>query len=125
MKKTTFNVTVAALELENLLIEKMDISRASFHRRMIDYYLKYDRTINPNLLIKKRNNPNYVKKDTVEQIYLDENREKALAKIAEKYSTKDSRCGIGTVLFQALLSYCVVQSSIVFGEGFIKRMLGE
>lgn len=119
MKKTTFNVTSSALELENILIKKMDILRTNFHRRMIDYYLAYDRTINPYLLIRKRSDPNYIKKDAVEQIYLDEDREKALMEIAERYSAKETKCGINIVLFQALLSYCVVQAPVVLGEGTI------
>lgn len=53
MKKTSFRVTKATLELENALIQKMDIPRTTFHRRMIDYYLEYDRTVKPQLLIRK------------------------------------------------------------------------
>ena len=33
MKKTSFRVTKATLELENALIQKMDIPRTTFHRR--------------------------------------------------------------------------------------------
>lgn len=125
MKKTTFNVTKSALELENLLIKKMDIPRTNFHRRMIDYYLEFDRTVNPYLLIKKRNDPNYVRKDAVEQIYLDEEREKVLTEIAESYSVEGAKCGINIVLFQALLSYCVVQAPIVLGEETINQSIGS
>lgn len=123
MKKTTFNITSSALELENVLIKKMDIPRTNFHRRMIDYYLEYDRAVEPYLLIKKRSDPNYVKKDAVEQIYLDENREKALAEIAESCSVKEAKCGLNIVLFQALLSYCVAQAPVVLGEETISQIL--
>lgn len=123
MKKTTFNVTSSALELENVLLKKMDIPRTNFHRRMIDYYLKYDREVNPYLLIRKRSDPNYVKKDLVEQIYLDEDREKALMEIAERYSSEGAKCGTNTVLFQALLSYCVAQAPLVLGEETVNKEL--
>lgn len=123
MKKTTFNITKSALELENVLIENMDIPRTTFHRRMIDYYLKYDRTINPYLLIKKRSDPNYVHKDAVEQIYLDEVRGAGLMTVADNYTTETVKCGINTVLFQALLSYCVVQAPLVLGEDTINQKL--
>ena len=47
----------SVLELENLILSNMDIPRTVFHRQMIDYYLKYDGTISPNLLIRGRSNP--------------------------------------------------------------------
>ena len=84
MKKTSFRVTKATLELENALIQKMDIPRTTFHRRMIDYYLEYDRTVKPQLLIRKMTDPNYIQKDEMEQIYLDEKREQLLLEVAEE-----------------------------------------
>ena len=43
----------------------MDIPRTTFHRRMIDYYLEYDRTVKPQLLIRKMTDPNYIQKDEI------------------------------------------------------------
>lgn len=119
MKKTTFNVTRSALEFEQMILNNMDIPRTTFHRRMIDYYLKYDRKVNPNLLLRERSNPDYVRKDAVEQLYLDEKREKELLVVA----AENSNCGISVVLFQALLTYCVVQAPIVLGEDAVNEML--
>ncbi len=117
MKKTSFKITRAALELENALIQKMDIPRTTFHRRMIDYYLNSDRSVRPELLIRKMTDPNYVVKDVMEQIYLDETREKLLMEAAEEQSRlHQKKCGINTVLFQALLTYCVVMAPMVLGK---------
>ena len=109
MKKTSFRVTKATLELENALIQKMDIPRTTFHRRMIDYYLEYDRTVKPQLLIRKMTDPNYI-----QQIYLDEKREQLLLEVAEEQArVHQKKCGINIVLFQALLTYCVVMAPVV------------
>ena len=105
MKKTSFRVTKATLELENVLIQKMDIPRTTFHRRMIDYYLEYDRTVKPQLLIRKMTDPNYIQKDEREQLLLE------VAEEQEKIHQK--KCGINIVLFQALLTYCVVMAPVV------------
>ena len=111
MKKTSFRVTKATLELENALIQKMDIPRTTFHRRMIDYYLEYDRTVKPQLLIRKMTDPNYIQKDEMEQIYL---REQLLLEVAEEQArVHQKKCGINIVLFQALLTYCVVMAPVV------------
>lgn len=114
MKKTSFRVTKATLELENALIQKMDIPRTTFHRRMIDYYLEYDRTVKPQLLIRKMTDPNYIQKDEMKQIYLDEKREQLLLEGAEEQArVHQKKCGINIVLFQALLTYCVVMAPVV------------
>ena len=122
MRKTSFGITRSALELENLILSNMDIPRTVFHRRMIDYYLKYDGTIHPNLLIKERSNPQYVHKDKMEQIYLDEERETGLMEIVKKY---DGKIGISAVLFQALLTYCIVQAPIILGEDIFDKAMNN
>lgn len=61
----------------------------------------------------------------MEQIYLDEEREKVLIEIAESCSVEGAKCGINIVLFQALLTYCVVQAPIVLGEETINQSIGS
>lgn len=122
MKKTTFEISSSVQEMENIIIKRMGIPRTVFHRWAIEYYLKYDRTIHPNLRIKTKKDPEYVIRDATEQIYLDEKNEEALLDIAEKYYGK--RKNIGTVLFQAMLTYCTVQAPIVLGETAVRQMIG-
>lgn len=120
MNKTSFRITNATQVLEKILVLKMDVPRNTFHRRAIDYFIESGERVHPHLLIKTRNDPNYVKKDKMEQIYLDDDRKAALERIAEK-----NGCGITIVLFQALMSYCNVMAPIVLGEETIKKLFGQ
>lgn len=117
VKKTSFKVTQSALEFENLLLEHMDIPRTAFHRKMIDYFVKNEIEIHPYLLIGSSADPHYVRKTAVEQIYLDEVREKKVLDIAERYG-----CRIGTVLFQAMMSYSIHIAPDVLGEKNLTRL---
>ena len=120
-KKTSFNLTKATLLLENEILNNMDISRATFHRRAINYFLENDGAVHPYLLIRDRSDPNYVHKDAMEQIYLDAERESALLEV----SRKNGNCGITTVLFQALMTYCSVIAPVVLGDAAMEKMFGE
>ncbi len=122
MKKTTFKISSSVQEMERAIIHRMGIPRTVFHRWAIEYYLKYDRTIHPNLRIKTKKDPEYVIRDATEQIYLDEKDEEALLDIAEKYYGE--RKNIGTVLFQAVLTYCTVQAPVILGKHAVKKMIG-
>ncbi len=115
-KKTTFAVTASALQFENILVKEMDIPRTTFHRRMIDYFLENEE-VHPYLLIKKTSDPNFVKRDAVEQIYLDEIRELKLEEVAERY-----KCRVGVLLFQALISYSVAIAPEVLGKKDMERL---
>lgn len=115
--KTTSNITEAAFVLESILIEAMDIPRATFHRRAIDYFLEKVRVVHPYLLIKDRKDPNYVVKKKNEQFYLDDERREKLLACAE-----ENGCGISVVLFQALMSYCEVLAPLILGEEMVKQL---
>lgn len=111
MKKTSFKLTKSLLDLECEILSHMDIPRTTFHRRAIDKFIREGGTINPRLLVTKRNDPQYVKKEEIEQIYLDEERENQLREIADQ-----NNCTVSVVLFQALLDYCCMQAPIVLGD---------
>lgn len=118
-KQTSFKVTRSALEFENLLLEHMDIPRTTFHRKMIDYFVKNEIEIHPYLLIGSKADPHYVKKTAVEQIYLDEVREKQVLDVAERYG-----CRIGTVLFQAMMAYSIHIAPAVLGKEDLAKLFG-
>ena len=110
MKKrlTSFNITETASTLEDYYIQKLDITKTSFHRRMIDYFLENidEITLDERLLITNTNDPDYVHKRKKEQIYLDQEREEKLNQSARYfYRTTGKDIGITIILFQALLSY--------------------
>ena len=111
MKKTPFRLTQSLLDFQNEILKNMDIPRTLFHRRAIDYFVKENGTINDRLFITKRSDPGYVKKDAIEQIYLDDEREEKIEKIAKQYHCKPT-----VVLFQILLDYCCIQAPIVLGN---------
>lgn len=116
-KKTSFAVTESALQFENVLIKAMDIPRTTFHRRMIDYFLENEIEVHPYLLIKKSSDSNFVKREAMEQIYLDEVRALKLEEVAEQY-----KCRIGVLLFQALISYSVAIAPEVLGKKDMERL---
>lgn len=116
-KKTSFAVTESALQFENVLIKEMDIPRTTFHRRMIDYFLENEIEVHPYLLIKKNSDSNFVKREAMEQIYLDEVRALKLEEVAERY-----KCRIGVLLFQALISYSVAIAPEVLGKKDMERL---
>lgn len=111
MKKTTFAVTADTLKFENLLLSHMDIPRTTFHRRMISYFFKNEIEVHPYLLITEKKAKNYVKKDAVEQIYLDERQKARIEEEANKYG-----CRIGVILFQAMMSCCIAIAPDVLGK---------
>ena len=127
MRKTTFAVTSDALKFENLLLSRMDIPRTTFHRRMmfyttvggwmIAYFFKNEIEVHPYLLITEKKDKNYVNKDAVEQIYLDEQQEVRIKDEANKYG-----CRIGVILFQAMMSYCIAIASDVLGKEEIGKL---
>lgn len=116
-KRTTFAVTESALQFENVLIKEMDIPRTTFHRKMIDYFLENEIEVHPNLLIRKTSDPNFVKREAMEQIYLDEIRELKLAEVAEQYG-----CRVGVLLFQAMISYSIAIAPEILGKKDMEKL---
>ncbi len=119
MKKTTFHITKSAQQFENLLLEHMGIPRTEFHRNMIDYFFQNNVRVHPYLLIRKIYDPNYIRKTELEQIYLDEFRREQLEKAG-----KENGCGIGVILFQAMISYSVAVGPEVLGHKEFVRIFG-
>lgn len=117
-KKTTVKVTKSTQLLENEILKHMDIPKATFHRRAIDYFIGQGGEIHPHLLIKERKDPHYVCKNAVEQVYLDEERKAALEKVADKYG-----CGYTIVLFNALMTYCSVMAPIILGDDTVEHLV--
>lgn len=109
-KKTSFAVTQSALDFENVILSRVDITRTQFHRRMIDYYFKNQVRVHPYLLITDKSDTHYVRKKAVEQIYLDKVWEEIIQKEANTYG-----CRTGVILFQAMMSYCLEIAPEVLG----------
>lgn len=117
-KITSLKITKSTKMLMDILIQQMDIPRTFFHRRAIDYFLENHLEIQPELLIRERSNPKYVKKDAVETLYLDDARKEKLKKIAE-----ENGCGYTVVVFNAFMVYCSVVAPAVLGDNTINKLL--
>lgn len=116
-KKTTCKVTNATLLFENELLKRMDIPKTAFHRRMFDYAIENGLDIHPRLRITDWRDPDYIKRDVMEQIYIDPVREAKLKKIAQ-----ENGCTISTVYFQALMTYCAYIAPYVIEEDRLAEM---
>lgn len=115
--KTTVNITESTSLLENLLIKKMDIPKTTFHRRAIDYFIKNNVKMMPELLIIEWSDPKFVKKKVAEQVYLDENRKEQLKQIAEK-----NDCGFTVVICNAIMVYCSVLAPKVLDTDLFEEL---
>ena len=90
-----------------------------FPRNMIDYFFPHIVQILPDLLIRKIYDPNYIKKTEQEQSYLDDVRREQVEKAGE-----ENGCGIGVILFQAMISYSVAIAPEVLGNRDFARLFG-
>lgn len=107
--KSTFSVTPAVQEAEKEVLKITRLSRTMYHRLALERYLgQEDPKINPKLLIRKKTDPRYVRRNAVEPVYLSEEHRAGLEKIAKQYDTN-----IGTVFLQALLEYTVIQTELL------------
>lgn len=107
--RTTFSITSKLLDMENKILKETGLSRAAYHRKAVQKYLDQEHPgINPRLLIRQKSNPEYVRKNVVEPVYLSEEHRDALEKIAMNYNTS-----IGTVFLEAMLEYTVLQAELL------------
>lgn len=117
VKLTSFKVTATAKRMEEEIVRQLDISKASFHRRMIDYYLGSNPNVDDRLLIRNHSCSDYIIKSEKEQIYLDQEREEKLRELAKKLTQeKKQDVTITILLFQALVSYLAVVYPVVIGD---------
>lgn len=111
---TSFSVNRSVQILEQEILEETGLSKAAFHRKAVEYFYNCgDRHVHPRLLITKRTDPLYVKRDAREQVYVSE---KMRTQIKEISALPYNQCSDGTVFFHALMIYCNIQYSVVFGN---------
>lgn len=108
MEATTFKITTSLQYLEGEILKKTGMLKTAFHKHAIQDFLAGDQKIEERLKIRRFSDPRYVKKDALEQIYLDSFYKEKLKEVAEREG-----CGITVVLFQALLDYCVKCSFVL------------
>lgn len=88
-------------EVAEFLIEREDLTKVSFCRRAIEYYLAGNRYIDTRILNRKKSSPEYIRRGTLFSVYLDDKQKAELEKVAE-----DKNCTVSDVFFQVLIDFC-------------------
>ncbi|WP_461811360.1 hypothetical protein [Faecalimonas sp.] len=111
MAYTSFRIPQKLQELEKKLLERTKLSKATFHREAISWFLQGDKKIDIELLERyKRIGYNNVK----EMTNIKEPVREKLEEVA-----KENNCSIGVVFTQALLDYCCAQAPLVLPEDIV------
>lgn len=101
-RMTSIKITTTVAYMQKEILKQSGLSRAVFHRKAIDHFLKSDMIIDTQLRITKTTDPGYVRKPILEHVYLDaERREKLEA------ASVVTGVGITTLIFQAIMDYCM------------------
>ncbi len=100
-KKTTFYITEELRDLMYFLMEKEDLPKINFFRRAINMFLEGTQKIDSRILITKRSDPAYIKRDICEPFYMDLKQYHEIEQVA-----KEQNCKMAQVVFQALVDYC-------------------
>ena len=114
--KTTVAITHSTKILQDEILKHMDIPKTVFHQRAIKYFLEHNSPVHPWLLIKDRDDLNYVNKNDSEQMYIEVELAEQLKEISNAYN-----CGWTTVVFQALMIYCAIMAKEVLGEDALTK----
>ena len=96
--KTTVAITHSTKILQDEILKHMDIPKTVFHQRAIKHFLEHNIPVHPWLLIKDRDDLNYVNKNDSEQMYIEVELAEQMKEISDEYN-----CGWTTVVFQALM----------------------
>lgn len=102
-KKTTFYLTSELRALMQFLMQREDLPKINFLRRAFRMFIEGSHYIDERVLITKRTDPLYIKRDVCEGLYIDIDQYEALEKIAE-----EKKCKVAHVIFQALVDYCSI-----------------
>lgn len=104
-KLTQFSITKTLQDAENRVLQETGLTRTVYHKKALEnYFLQENPTIHERLLIRKKSDPQYVRRRVNEAVYLSEEEREKLSEIAQKYNVS-----IGTVFLEALLEYTVTQ----------------
>lgn len=101
-KLTSFKMTTSCKKFQDALIKESGIKKNVFQKRAIDYFISTGGDIKDELKVTNYKDEKYICKQAKEQVYLDDNRRSSLELIAH-----NNEVGITTVLFQAMLNYCM------------------
>lgn len=116
---TTIRLTKGMRYIENALIKETGMNKKGFHRKAYESYIAGDHTIDDQLKITKRKDPDYISKSVTEQTFIDDDIKLEMKKIAREQGVKYS-----TVLCQAITNYCI-ELSPMLPDGMIDAIIEE
>lgn len=103
--RTTYMITKTVQKIEELILRTTGLPRTVLHKKAIDFFFeKEEPRISPRLLIKDKNNPEYVMKDTIEPVYIEPADRERMKEVAKKFHTTMS-----VVFLEALMEYVTFQ----------------
>ena len=97
-----FRVSQEVYDLVEYLRNKEEVTRKVFTRRAIQSFLDGSREIDEKILITNHYDPDYIYRNVLFSVLIDQDQLDAVRKVA---SEKD--CKISHVIFQILVGYCV------------------
>lgn len=95
-------ISQSVFDMVEYLREKEEITRKVFVKRAIRFFMAGDRKLDARTLLTKRTDPEYVKRDVLFSVILDQEQHQELEEIAEERG-----CRPAQVFFQCLVDYCV------------------
>lgn len=101
-KLYAFRVSQEVFDLVEYLRNKEEITRKVFTRRAVRSFLDGTREIDGRILIANHYDPDYIFRDVLFSVLVDEDQLAAVRKTAS-----EKGCKVSHVLFQSLVGYCV------------------
>lgn len=100
-KYVSFYISRNVKENIEYLIEVTDLPKTRIYNRAYKYFLeKKDQSIDPRVLIRKKTDPQYIKRDILETDYIKMEYYEELKRIAE-----ENKCALACVIYSAFVSY--------------------
>lgn len=90
--------------MKEILIEK-GWKKSMFAQRALDLFINNPkRTVDDDLFIKKKDDPNYVPRNVLENAWIDKEQFNKLLEICKEYND----CSYSILIFQAFYDYCIL-----------------
>ncbi|MDO4492090.1 MAG: hypothetical protein Q4B85_13585 [Lachnospiraceae bacterium] len=105
-KYVSFYITENVRSSIQMLIEITDLPKTRIYNKAYQYFLeKRDQTIDPRILIKKRTDPQYIRRDVLETDYIKMEYYLKMKELSEK-----NKCSVACVIYAALVEYITIFS---------------
>lgn len=100
-------ITFGLNEYINEVVKKYRWTKKYFTYKAIELFLSGKKDIDPYILITKRSDINYIKRDVMFQVCIEDAQFETILEVAKKYN-----CKYSVVIFQALYDYSLFLESV-------------